>query len=239
MKILSWILPLLSIFIIFMFIVILSIIIYLGLEYLLLPKTIINEPIYFNFAMNQPSARINILSNKKQWSDIKEIQDNNIIHSSSSLDSSSKNNKLNYQDSSSSSSSSATTTTDERSSIPSSLNQVNKRFLIPGVSYSINISMLLAKSVRNNNIGKFMIFLKLYDTTNQLIAKSSRPVIIPYQSDITTWLENIVYFPFCMLGFQKVLGHSLNSIHIQTQMINNYFEPKTILPSTVHHNNKI
>lgn len=222
-KSLIWIFPLLSILLGIGVIVLISILCYVGLRYWLLPKAIINEPIYFDFAKIEPTARFNILSDNKQWSYIKDAKDVNVptpnsppfpntnIDSKDGEDQLLKNQLLYQQP---------------------HTNTKLKRFLLPGVSYIFDISLVVSKSARNMEVGKFMVFVRLFDSAGDAIAKSSRPVYIPYQSATTIFLENIFYFPLFLLGFREFLGVPICSLHSKMQLINNYLEPMSILPPT-------
>ena len=77
-KVLSWdywidliwraVLPLLIICVILTISLILSTLTYSFIRHQLVPSVLIREPVYFNFEQSKPSARINLLSDRKQWS---------------------------------------------------------------------------------------------------------------------------------------------------------------------------
>lgn len=233
-KSLIWILPIVSVLLVFGFIVLISIVCYIGLRYWLLPKAIIREPIYFNFANNEPTARFNILSDNKQWSYIKDTKDTSIPVKSSqqTFSSSNTNTDSKVEEDHASAHSSSSPLKSELSYQQPLTNTKLKRFLVPGVSYIFDISLVISKSARNMDIGKFMVFVRLFDSTGDAIAKSFRPAYVPYQSATTIFLENIFHFPFILLGLREIMGISFSSIRTNMQLINNYVEPMSILPPT-------
>lgn len=102
-----------------------------------------------------------------------------------------------------------------------------RRFIRAGSRYSFEAEFLLAKSSRNLDLGKFMLHVTLFDVTGDAIAKSSRPVAIPYQSVPTLLLDAVTLFPLRLLGVFRTEEASV--VHVN--LMNNFREPAT-LPST-------
>jgi hypothetical protein len=96
-----------------------------------------------------------------------------------------------------------------------------RRFLHPGSRYSIDLSFSLAKSPRNLNLGKFMVYLTMVDSGGDSIAKSTRPVPIPYQSATSLFLDSWLKFPLRLLGFYQLEETSA----VRVTVMNDYREP--------------
>ena len=95
-----------------------------------------------------------------------------------------------------------------------------ERFLRNGVSYVISMDVVLAKSSKNRELGKFMLDTRAIDSSGTSVASSSRPIIVPYQSKITKTLEGFVFWPFREMGLMK----SSESIQVREELMNNYLE---------------
>jgi hypothetical protein len=178
----------------------------------ILPKSILNEPIYFDYSLSPPIARIYLSSQEKQWEYIK-----------------TKNNK-------------------GSNTIPFNTEYINdddispivamedKRFLKSGSIYFIDSKFVLAKSPRNFDIGKFMIHSTLFDSSGAAVAKSARPVVMPYQSPLSLSLLSYCTFPMRFIG--GVLGIGGRGIddgetaYVHVTLMNNYKEPVLVFPST-------
>jgi hypothetical protein len=105
------------------------------------------------------------------------------------------------------------------------------RFLMEGLSYQIEIDFLLPKSKRNFELSKFMLYLYSYSKSGELIAKSSRPVIIPYQSDISKYVEDLLELPFVLFGktfsqFGAFFFSLSSGFHVRLVVMNSYVEPR-------------
>lgn len=99
----------------------------------------------------------------------------------------------------------------------------SSQFLRSDFAYSVDIGFTLAKSRRNYEIGKFMATVSLVDNTGDLIAKSSRPVVMPYQSSVTLFLDSISKYPCRIIGICD--QNEVVSVHVP--MMTEYREPKT------------
>lgn len=112
-------------------------------------------------------------------------------------------------------------TTLEDSSSPGSGS--SSQFLRSDFVYSLDVGFTMAKSQRNFDLGKFMSTVSLIDGTGDLIAKSSRPVVMPYQSSVTLFLDSVIKFPCRIVGIC-----SLNEdVIVHVPMMTEYREPKT------------
>ena len=96
--------------------------------------------------------------------------------------------------------------------------QGNKRFLLPFTAYIISLDLTLAKSPRNRELSKFMINMKTIDRNGTEVAKSSRPIIIPYQSRLSKAIEGLLTWPFRFLGLYSIS----ESFSVREDMMNNY-----------------
>lgn len=106
--------------------------------------------------------------------------------------------------------------------------QDSKRFLYPGYRYSIDLTFNLAKSQRNLDLGKFMVYLTMVDSTGDSIAKSARPVAIPYQSLPSLVLDSITKYPLRLFGLYQIEEASSVCVPI----MNDYREPLAARSST-------
>ncbi len=102
------------------------------------------------------------------------------------------------------------------------------RFFKPGSSYNFEVEFELSKSTRNLNLGKFMVYLKLLDSSGMIVANSSRPVIIPYESSLSLYMDVIKRSPFVFFG----LANLNQPYQLRIPMINDYMEPQNDLPAT-------
>lgn len=157
----------------------------------MLPKALVREPIYFDYSLKNPIARVSLLSLEKQWDYVK-------------LDSSS------YE------------TYDKVTSY------TKKRFLKINSYYCINVDFALAKSPRNYDIGKFMLYTSIIDSNGDSIAKSIRPVVIPYQSDVSNFLFYVATFPIKLLN---LVPHVENNV-VTIPVMNEFKEPPASAPGT-------
>lgn len=169
----------------------------------LLPKSLIREPIYFDFSSKPyPLARVNLFANEKQWYYVK-----------SGLNPTNEEN---------------VTSVAMSGSIEDAIFDTDLRYLKSGLRYMIDADFVLAKSPRNFEAGKFMLHTSLLDSHGSLIAKSSRPVIVPYESYITLILNVLTSFPLRYLGL--ISRTETATVHIP--IMNDYKEPSLNSPAT-------
>ena len=90
-------------------------------------------------------------------------------------------------------------------------------FLQAGRSYSFMMEFHLAKSDRNRDLAKFMVYLTLFDSSSEAVAESSRPVVLPWEHTSVSLLTSLTYVPFTLLGFSS-------SAVTRIELINNYRE---------------
>jgi len=102
------------------------------------------------------------------------------------------------------------------------------RYLRSGSLYTLDAIFVLSKSTRNLDLGKFMVHATLVDSTGDAIAKSSRPVVIPYQSLPSLVLESLVKFPLRIIGLAQLQEAS----SIRIDLMNDYREPLANAPAT-------
>lgn len=157
----------------------------IGLYYIIyqryVPKLMLEEPIHFNFAIDAPSAKLNLLMPND--------------HSGEILSS------LHYG------------------------RPLAEKYLRPGSIYEFSLKFTVAKSPRNQNIGKFMSYLTVMDRKDEPVARSARPVVVPYHSDLFLIADQIFKLPLYFLGAEEAET-------IQILMLRNYKEPYNEAAST-------
>lgn len=94
--------------------------------------------------------------------------------------------------------------------------------------YDIYAIFNIAKSPRNFELGTMAVKTLLIDATGEVIAKSIRPIVIPYQSALSLWLESMVLFPLRILGSISISEVTMVTINL----LDNYIEPIYSLPAT-------
>jgi hypothetical protein len=170
----------------------------------IVPKALLDEPIYFDYSnASQPIARVDLFSHQRQWQYVaaEEFPLDQSMHTAS-----------------------------EQLQDPTMIEKLAKqraswsrqRFLQHGTYYSIDVSLALPKSPRNMHHGKFMLYLTTFDTDLTPVAKSSRPIVIPYQSSATVVLDSFAHYPLYLLGLDTL--HE--SVAVSMNMMNEYAETK-------------
>ena len=96
----------------------------------------------------------------------------------------------------------------------------HRQFLRSDFSYMIDASFRLSKSHKNYELGKFMVFLDVVDSTGASTARSARPVAVPYQSSSTLWLDSVCMYPLRVLGFTS--AHESSTVDVS--LMNAYWE---------------
>lgn len=94
-----------------------------------------------------------------------------------------------------------------------------KNFIISGLEYKIKIKFLIASSQQNLEFARFMCILLLKDIFGSELAKSTRPVVFPYQSPLTLTLQTLIEFPLRMIGVLDIAEYKT----ITVEMMNNFF----------------
>ena len=96
--------------------------------------------------------------------------------------------------------------------------KINK-IILPQIRYQVELSFLLPTSSQNMNTAKFMCHLYIQELSEKNLAKSSRPVIIPYQSLVTRCLFSVLEFPFRVIGFLQLI----EAKRVKMVMMNNFY----------------
>lgn len=223
-KLLALLFPLLSLIAIGILVLLTSTVIYSSIRYSLLPRAIIHEPVYFNFATSEPVAKIDILESNRQWISNRDVQ----------LESAQKSH---FKSSSSFSSvddvddSAVSTSAPSSSSFSSSRQDLNteyKRYFKPSATYTFHSTIEVANSRRNIELGKFMLSIRLFDSTGRVIASSARPVVVPYQSPLSVTLQTLFWSPLVIIGlFRRHEKHS-----ILVTFMDDFAEPGHMQPPT-------
>jgi hypothetical protein len=93
-------------------------------------------------------------------------------------------------------------------------------FLRGDFAYMIDASFRLSKSRKNYELGKFMVFLDVVDSTGASLARSARPVAVPYQSASTLLLDSVCTFPLRVIGLTS--AHETSRVDVS--LMNAYWE---------------
>jgi hypothetical protein len=100
------------------------------------------------------------------------------------------------------------------------------RSLKSGFLYDIEAIVRVSKSPRNIDLGKVALTTTIIDHTAEAIAKSVRPIVIPYYSDTYIFLETIFNFPTRFFDFPT----SADSSSMYISIMKDYQEPSFTLP---------
>lgn len=206
-----------------------SLIIYSYLSHRYLPKPLHQERLYFNLAESQPSAYLTLLHPEKQWHRVPS-------HSISTT---------------TTTTATSASTPSSSSFFPSSSRQVRDhhsvqpwledRLLHSGVEYSIIVYAELAKSIRNYDLGNVVLHLEVIDSSNTIIAKSYRPLIMPFQSTPSLYVESILSIPWRLLSSPLTWlrgkndnndGVVMESTRVILPMMNHFEESPASYPPT-------
>jgi len=93
--------------------------------------------------------------------------------------------------------------------------------LIGGNFYDFSARVKLSKSFRNMELAKSALVTKIVDCNGQTIAKSVRPLIVPYQSWISLQMESVLFFPLRVLGYIPKEEFTF----VEVSLLDNYQEP--------------
>lgn len=105
---------------------------------------------------------------------------------------------------------------------------LSNRFLQADMAYNIDITVQLARSIRNLDLGKVTLKMDIVDATQATIAHSTRPIVMPFQSSLYVHLESLLTFPGRFLG----LAPPQESMSLRIQMTDNFIEPPSSHPPT-------
>eukprot|EP01032_Pedospumella_encystans_P010376 gene10376-12132_t len=103
-----------------------------------------------------------------------------------------------------------------------------RRFLKADSFYDIHGVFTVAKSARNYDIGTSALTVKTIDASGDLVAKSVRALIIPYQHPMSLLLESMAFFPARVLG----AVHVAETVDVWVNLMSGYHEPGYTLPPT-------
>ena len=97
-----------------------------------------------------------------------------------------------------------------------------KSFLRSGSRYTVDVKFGLSTSPKNIQRGKFMVTTTVFDTSGDAVAKSSRPVVIPYQSALTLVVDAAVKYPMRAFGLLR----SAEVMDVHVPVMNDFKESK-------------
>ena len=80
------------------------------------------------------------------------------------------------------------------------LQRKDLRFFRHGLDYNIYVDLIVPCSTRNLQLLKFMIYIKALSIDGTVLAKSSRPVVLPYESAISRTLNTLTKWPLYLIG---------------------------------------
>ena len=179
------------------------------------PKSLLQERVYFDFdhTSGRPSATISLVASEKQWyylnRDANGIVQNDNAHSDNSA-------------------ATATAGFNNHQYHHQQQQQQYQRYLKSDASYSIDARFVLAKCRRNFDMGKFMVHTTVVDTSGDAIARSSRPIAVPYQSYTTIFLDSMIMFPLRFIG----LSAYTETFTVDVNIMNEFKEPPVSIPAT-------
>jgi hypothetical protein len=101
-------------------------------------------------------------------------------------------------------------------------------FLKHGRFYSVDMSISLAKSNKNFLLGSSALTLTVIDASGEATARSTRPLVMPYQSAPSLWIESVALQPFRLCG----LIQTTEFVTVHIPLMNNYQEPAPHRPHT-------
>ena len=188
-----------------------SVLAYVAFYRWLVPAALAQEPVYFDYTKQPPTALVNLLSLEKQWA-------------YTELGKSSGSGAASHDfDAVSISGSASGDKLAPRLGKKGSNRQAARKakFLRSDFYYTIDATFHLSKSARNFDLGKFMVGLAVVDVTGASIARSARPVSVPYQSTPTLWLDSVCKYPWRALGL--VSPHE--TARVDVPLMNSYREP--------------
>jgi Putative adipose-regulatory protein (Seipin) len=234
--------PLLRIMFMLITMGIISILCYHLLRQALLPKALLREPVYFDYSKSPPIAKVSLLANEKQWFYTRDCvpQDESTrlyrgsqwtedFRNSSSTSSPERIESDASVNSSTSDSDTVSLNSNcpgracQTENIPTELcgRKTRKNFLKSGSHYTVDVTFGLANSPKNLQHGKFMVLTTIFDSLGNAVAKSSRPVVVPYQSQVTLVIDALVKYPMRALGVIR----SAEITDVSLPVMNDFVEP--------------
>ncbi|KAJ2839971.1 hypothetical protein J3B01_000220 [Coemansia erecta] len=105
--------------------------------------------------------------------------------------------------------------------VPSS----NYKFLSTSQAYSVSLDLDVPTSETNRDLGAFMVDLELRDRRGHVIHHSSRPSILPYESQLVRTLRTLVRSIPLALGLTDERTHLC--VHLVDDVYDKHFSPVT------------
>lgn len=97
-----------------------------------------------------------------------------------------------------------------------------------GQTYSIQSMFYVAKSPRNQQLGKVTVVMNMIDSGGEVVESSLRPLIVPYHSSTYLFLESVFLFPLKFLNLNELYQYQL----IMLDMFSDYTERHVAYPAT-------
>lgn len=101
-------------------------------------------------------------------------------------------------------------------------------FMKSGGFYSVDMSVSFAKSEKNFLFGSTALTLSMIDGSGEAVARSTRPLVVPYQSPSSRFVETMSLQPLRLWGLSKTV--EFTTVHVQ--LMNDYEEPPSHRPHT-------
>jgi hypothetical protein len=101
-------------------------------------------------------------------------------------------------------------------------------FLKHGRFYSFDMQISLAKSDKNFLLGSSALTLTIIDASGEATARSTRPLVMPYQSSPSLFIEAVSLQPLRLFG----LLQATEFVTVHIPLMNNYEEPAPHRPHT-------
>ncbi len=97
-------------------------------------------------------------------------------------------------------------------------------------SYGIQALFHVAKSSRNQELGKVTAVMNMVDSTGEVIDTSLRPLIVPYHSNVYLFLESIALFPLKFLNLDEHYQYQI----VVLDLFSHFVERSSAYPSTAY-----
>lgn len=98
----------------------------------------------------------------------------------------------------------------------------------PESKYTLLVDFEIPYSSRNMERGHFMSKLSIVDSSYEVIAFSSRPVVLPFKSTFTRIVDSVLYYPLYALGYSFWNDATIVTVNY----MNEYQESKSSYPFT-------
>lgn len=101
------------------------------------------------------------------------------------------------------------------------------RPLKSGALYDVGAFVSLSRCPRNVDLGKVALTTTIIDNSAEAVARSIRPVVVPYYTDSYLFLETIFTFPSRFFGFKS----ETESSEVYVSIFKDYQEPYFSFPA--------